>query len=183
MGSLLGSFLSRGSHDSGHACLCGSSGGTCIGDLIALGSGGERSGEEQLCALGHDADVCSCSAQCAGAAAHAQNHSHLRDHAGDLCDLRVQLCSSGQHIQTLGQLSADRVVERDHRAAGLSGHLQNLDVLLDILYGDGFAVLVNSVSLLTCRIAAGSAHCTVSKQRSVFPVIKKLGEDFSLIDL
>ena len=35
------------------------------------------------------------------------------------------------------------------------------------------AVLVNSVSLLTCRIAAGSAHCTVSKQCSVLDVYKR----------
>ena len=37
--------------------------------------------------------------------------------------------------------------------------------------------------LLTCCIAAGSTHRTIGKQRGVFPVIKKLGEDFSLIDL
>ena len=42
---------------------------------------------------------------------------------------------------------------------------------------------INGVSLLTCSIAAGSAHCTISKQRSVFPVIEELGEDFSLLTL
>ena len=117
------------------------------------------------------------------AAADTQNNSHLRDHAGNLCDLRIQLCAGGQHVQTLSQLCANGVIEGDDRAASLCCHLQNLDVLFNILYGNSFAVLVNSVSLLTCRIAAGSAHCTVSKQCSVFPVIKKLGEDFSLIDL
>ena len=50
----------------------------CVGDLIALGCGGERSGEEQLCALSHDADICVGSAQSAGAAADTQNNGHLR---------------------------------------------------------------------------------------------------------
>ena len=40
-----------------------------------------------------------------------------------------------------------------------------------------------AVSLLTCSIAAGSAHCTSSKPCSVFPGIEELGEYFSLIDL
>ena len=181
--SLLGSFLSSGCHNGGHASLCSGGCGAGIGHLVALGSRGERSGEEQLCALSHDADICIGSAQCAGAAADTQNNSHLRDHAGNLCDLRIQLCAGGQHVQTLSQLCANGVIEGDDRAASLCCHLQNLDVLFNILYGNSFAVLVNSVSLLTCRIAAGSAHCTVSKQCSVFPVIKKLGEDFSLIDL
>ena len=183
MGSLLGSLGSVSSHDGGHTSLCSSGCGAGICDLVALGSGGERSGEEQLCALSHDADICVGSAQCAGAAADTQNHSHLRDHAGNLCDLRIQLGSGGQHVQALGQLCADGVVECDDRAAGLCSHLQDLDVLLNVLHGDSFTILVNSISLLTCRIAAGSAHCAISKQRSVFPVIKKLGEDFSLIDL
>ena len=69
-------------------------------------------------------------------------------------------------VQTLGQLCANRVIEGDHRAAGLCSHFQNLDVLFNILYGNSFAILINSVSLLTCSIAAGSAHCTISKQRS-----------------
>ena len=183
MSSLLGSFRSSGLHDSSHASLCSGGCGTGIGHLVALGGRGERSGEEQLCALSHDADICIGCAQCAGAAADTQNNSHLRDHAGNLCDLRIQLCTGGQHVQTLSQLCANGVVEGDDRAASLSCHLQNLDVLFNILYGNSFAILINSVSLLTCSIAAGSAHCTISKQRSVFPVIEKLGEDFSLIDL
>ena len=56
--SLFSSLCGIGSHDGSYACLGGSSGAACVGDLIALGCGGERSGEEQLCALGHDADVC-----------------------------------------------------------------------------------------------------------------------------
>ena len=181
--SLLGSFLSSGCHNGGHASLCSGGCGAGIGHLVALGSRGERSGEEQLCALSHDADICIGSAQCAGAAADTQNNSHLRDHAGNLCDLRIQLCAGGQHVQTLGQLCTNRVIEGDHRAAGLCSHFQNLDVLFNILYGDSLAILINGVSLLTCSIAAGNAHCTISKQRSVLPVIEELGEDFSLIDL
>ena len=46
-------------------------GSACAGDLVALGGGGERSGEEQLSILSHDAHVSIGSAQCAGAAAHA----------------------------------------------------------------------------------------------------------------
>ena len=180
---LFSSLCGIGSHDGSHACLGGSCGAACIGDLIALGSGSKRSGEEQLCALGHDADVCVGSAQSAGAAADTQNNGHLRNNAGDLCDLCIQLCAGGQHVQTLGQLCANRVIEGDHRAAGLCSHFQNLDVLFNILYGDSLAILINGVSLLTCSIAAGSAHCTISKQRSVLPVIEELGEDFSLIDL
>ena len=95
---------------------------TCVGDLIALGSGGKRSGEEQLCALGHDADVCVGSAQSTGATADTQNNGHLRNNTGDLCDLCIQLCAGGQHVQTLGQLCANRVIEGDHRAAGLCSH-------------------------------------------------------------
>ena len=183
MSSLFSSLCGIGSHDGGYTCLGGSGSAACVGDLIALGSGGKRSGEEQLCALGHDADVCVGSAQSAGAAADTQNNGHLRNNTGDLCDLCIQLCAGGQHVQTLGQLCTNRVIEGDHRAAGLCSHFQNLDVLFNILYGDSLAILINGVSLLTCSIAAGSAHCTISKQRSVLPVIEELGEDFSLIDL
>ena len=60
---------------------------------------------------------------------------------------------------------------------------EDLDVLLNVLDGNSLAVLIDSVCLLTCCIAAGSTHRTIGKQRGVFPVIEKLGEDFSLIDL
>ena len=183
MGSLLGSLGGVGSHDGCHAGLGSGSSTAGISHLVALGGRGERSGEEQLCALGHDAHVGIGSAQCAGAAAHTQNHRHLRDDAGNLCDLRIQLGIGREHIQALGQLCAHRVIERDDRAAGLCGHLQDLDVLLNVLDGNSLAVLIDSVCLLTCCIAAGSTHRTIGKQRGVFPVIEKLGEDFSLIDL
>ena len=183
VGSLLSSLGSVSGHDGSHACLCGSSGRTGVSDLVALSGSGEGSGEEQLCALSHDADICVGSAQSAGAAADTQNNGHLRNNAGDLCDLCIQLCAGGQHVQTLGQLCTNRVIEGDHRAAGLCSHFQNLDVLFNILYGDSLAILINGVSLLTCSIAAGSAHCTISKQCSVFPVIEKLGEDFSFVTL
>ena len=183
MGSLLGSFLSVGSHDGSHTSLGSSLGSACAGDLVALGGGGERSGEEQLCILSHDAHVSIGSAQCAGAAAHAGDDCDLGDDTGNLGDGGVQLGAGGQNVQTLGQLSADRVVERDHRAAGLSSHLQDLDVLLNVLDRDSLAVLVNSISLLTSRIAAGSTHCAVRKQCGILPVIEKLGEDFSFVTL
>ncbi len=153
-------------------------GRACAGDLVALGGGGERSGEEQLCILSHDAHVSIGSAQCAGAAAHAGDDCDLRDDAGHLGDGGVELGGSGQNVQTLSQLSADGVVEGDDRAARLSSQLKDLDVLFNVLDRDSLAVLEDSISLLTSSIAAGSAHCTVRKQSGVLPVIK-LGEDFS----
>jgi len=183
VGSLLSSLGSVSGHDGSHACLCGSSGRTGVSDLVALSGSSEGSGEEQLCALSHDADICVGSAQSAGAAADAQNDGYLRHDAGHLCDGGIQLGAGSQHIQALGQLCAHRVIERDDRAAGLCGHLQDLDVLLNVLDGNSLAVLIDSVCLLTCCIAAGSTHRTIGKQRGVFPVIEKLGEDFSLIDL
>ena len=179
VGSLLSSLGSVSGHDGSHACLCGSGGRTGVSDLVALRSGGEGSGEEQLCALSHDADICVGSAQSAGAAADAQNDGYLRHDAGHLCDGGVELCSRIQHVQTLSQLCADGVVEGDDRAARLGSQLEDLDVLLNVLDGNSLAVLEDGVSLLTGSIAAGSAHRTVRKQNGVFPVIKKLGEDFS----
>ena len=179
MGSFLGSFLSGGHHDGSHTSLGSGSGRTGIGNLIALGGSGKGSGEEQLCILCHHADVCIGSAQSAGAAAHAQHNGDLRHNAGHLCDGGIQLGAGSQHIQALGQLCADGIIERDHRAARLGSQLQDFDVLLYIFDGDSLAVLENSVSLLASRIAAGSAHCAVCKQRGVLPVIEKLGEDFS----
>ena len=179
MGGLLRSLSSVSGHDSGHACLCGSSGRAGISHLVALGSSGEGSGEEQLCALCHDADVCVGSAQGAGAAADAQNDGHLRHDAGHLGDGGVELGGSVQNVQTLSQLCADGVVEGNDRAARLGSQLKDLDVLFNVLDRNSLAVLEDGVSLLTGSIAAGSAHRAVRKQSGVFPVIKKLGEDFS----
>ena len=183
VGGLLRSLSSVSGHDSGHACLCGSSGRAGISHLVALGSRGEGGGEEQLCILCHHADICAGSAQSAGTAAHAGDHCHLRHNAGHLSDGRVQLGTCGQHVQTLSQLCADGVVERDHRAARLSSHFEDLDVLFNVLDGDSLTVLVNGIGLLASRIAASGAYRAVRKQCGVFPVIEKLGEDFSFVDL
>ena len=183
MSSLLGSILGGIGHDGSHASLGSSLSRTGTGDLVALGGRGEGGGEEQLRILCHHADICAGSAQSASTAAHAGDHCHLRHNAGHLSDGRVQLGTCGQHIQTLSQLCADGVVERDHRAARLSSHFEDLDVLFNVLDGDSLAVLVNGIGLLASRIAASGAYRAVRKQCGVFPVIEKLGEDFSFVDL
>ena len=183
MGSLLGSLGSALGHDGSNTSLGSSLSGACICDLVALGGRGEGSGEEQLGVLCHNTDICAGSVQGAGTAAHAGDDCHLRHDAGHLGDGSVQLSGRGQNIQTLCQLCADRVVERDHGAARLSSHFEDLDVLLNVLHGDCLAVLVDGVGLLASRIAAGSAHRAVRKQCGIFPVIEKLGEDFSFVDL
>ena len=183
VGSLLRSLGSALGHDGSNTSLGSSLSRACICDLVALGGRGEGSGEEQLGVLCHDADICAGSVQGAGTAAHAGDDCHLGHDAGHLGDGSVQLSGRGQNVQTLCQLCADRVVERDHGAARLSSHFEDLDVLLNVLHGDCLAVLVDGVGLLASRIAAGSAHRAVRKQCGIFPVIEKLGEDFSFVDL
>ncbi len=84
--SLLSSLGSVSGHDGSHACLCGSSGRTGVSDLVALSGSGEGSGEEQLCALSHDADICVAALRALVPPQDAQNDGYLRHDAGHLCD-------------------------------------------------------------------------------------------------
>ena len=170
-------------HDGGHARLGGGGGGAGPFHLIPLGGGGEGRGEEQLGPLGHDADVGAGGRQGADAAADAQDHRHLRDDARHLGDGRVQLGAGGQRVQALGQLGAHRVVEGDHRAAGLGGQLQQADHLVHVLRAQGLAVLPDGIDLLVADAAEGGAHRVLFKDRPDGAFAIEPGEDIFLVDL
>ena len=73
--------------------------------------------------------------------------------------------------------------EKTARLAAIQQSMKQAALLPLGVAGDCLAVLVDGVGLLASRIAAGSAHRAVRKQCGIFPVIEKLGEDFSFVDL
>ena len=120
---------------------------------------------------------------CGSARAHARHHRDLRDNAGDARNLAHQFGVGGQKIQSAVQLGAGGIVERYHRVAGLRGHFQNADGLVDVVHTERAAVLANHVCGLTIGAAVSSAHGTFLKQRRINAVVKKMCKDLFLARL
>ena len=175
--SLLGGGNDIGGGHGGNACLGGECGGTGVGDLVLSV---ERGVQEQLSALGHDAQIGRSGVDGVGASAGAGDNSNLRHNTGNACDLSGQAGSGVQQFQATLQLGAGGVIERDDRGTGLGGHLQHADILFNILHADGGAVLKYNVDALAVCTAISGAYCTIGKQRRICAVIKKCCKDRGL---
>ena len=172
--SLLGSGDSISGGHSGNASLGGEFSGASTGNFVFSI---ERSVQEQLGILSHDAQVSGSGVDGIGAGAGTGNNGNLRHNAGNTCDLSGQAGGSVQQIQAALQLGTGGVVEGDDRGTGLGGHLQHADILFDILHANGGAVLKYDVDALTVCVAVSGAYSAIGKQRRICAVIKKCCKD------
>ena len=163
--------------DTGLGSKCGRAG---VGNLVL---GIERSVQEQLGVLSHDADICGGGVDGVGACTGAGDNGDLRHNTGNACDLSGQAGVSVEQCKAALQLGTRGVVEGHDRRTGLGGHLQHADILLNILHADGRAVLKYDIGVLAVCTAVSSTYCAIGKQRRVGAVIKKCCKDLCLAGL
>ena len=174
-----GVFRQNGSHTG----LGGQFGAACVFHLITGGIAGEGGGQEQLSVLGHHAQVGAGGIQRSAAAAHAQNHGHLGNHAGDVGNGPGQLVVGSQQIQALFQLGTGAIVEGHHRGTGFCSHLQNGSGFVQLFGTNGLTALAHGIHRLAACAAVGSLYGTVRKQAGVGAFIEECSKDLVLAEL